>query len=238
MKNEKGLMELVETCGKFEVKNMSFDKVGLTKKQDRMTKLGFKRVGVEMIHKISEKDRLVKLAEHSYIVVRPQDIRNFLSKKVLEYNKLHPEVKKSRESSGLFGSSGWTVLADRVVSAMNGDVRIDHNTDHIAQRPDAKTEIDKSIIFVAPTNDYNNTEKGTIGQYRWTETPIADYKALPPDDALKALEKDQMRGLMDEYTIASVSEIKDPILFGRIKGHEERFFITQWGDDVNLDDLI
>ncbi len=88
------------------------------------------------------------------------------------------------------------------------------------------------------TCDYMSSEDGKIGQYAWKEEKLEDYKGIPPKEALEALKEHQERQVFDYFTIASVKGIKDPLLLGKINGVEDRFFITQWGSDVNLDDIL
>ena len=49
------------------------------------------------------------------------------------------------------------------------------------------------------------------------------------------------RGIFDTFEVAqidSVVEYKDPIVFGRIEGCGDRFFVAEWADDVSITDLI
>jgi hypothetical protein len=45
----------------------------------------------------------------------------------------------------------------------------------------------------------------------------------------------------DSFEIAKIQwkrEIKDPILFGRIDGCPDRFYVSQWDDDVRIEDIL
>lgn len=67
------------------------------------------------------------------------------------------------------------------------------------------------------------------------------YEEIPPAHVLDALEKATELGCFDYFEIAKIQwikEIKDPIVFGRIEGCPDRFFISQWDDDVKIDDLL
>ena len=62
---------------------------------------------------------------------------------------------------------------------------------------------------------------------------------IPPPEVLDALEEALGRKCFDRFEIASIETVKeDPILFGRIDGCPDRFFIAQWDDDVKITDLI
>lgn len=67
------------------------------------------------------------------------------------------------------------------------------------------------------------------------------YNQLPPDNVLEALENAQKDECFDTYEVAKIKwikEVKDPILFGVIEGCSDKFFISQWDDDVKIEDLL
>ena len=71
--------------------------------------------------------------------------------------------------------------------------------------------------------------------------PLETYDQLPPDTVLDALEKAKEDNCFDTFEVAKISwieEIKDPILFGIIEGCSDKFFISQWDDDVKIEDLL
>lgn len=110
--------------------------------------------------------------------------------------------------------------------------------------------------FVTPANIetfQKKLEKETVketGKNQWgiiTEhktlkfTAIKDYPNVPPSEALNALEEAMKVGCFDTFEIASiqfVQKVPDPILFGRVTGCEDRFFIAQWDDDVKIEDIL
>lgn len=66
---------------------------------------------------------------------------------------------------------------------------------------------------------------------------IEDYDRVPPDSVLEALE--YAKKDFDKFEIAYIETVKkDPILFGRIEGCSDRFFIAEWDDDVSLEDIL
>lgn len=69
-------------------------------------------------------------------------------------------------------------------------------------------------------------------------TPIADYPTVPPDDVLTQLEVAHGRECFDAFEIAHIRNVKDPILFGRVDGTPNRFYVAQWETDISIDDLI
>lgn len=72
-------------------------------------------------------------------------------------------------------------------------------------------------------------------------TPIVEYETIPPQTVLDEIEKAQEFNCFDTFeiaTIKSVKEVKDPIVFGRVKGCPDRFYIAQWDDDVKIEDIL
>lgn len=70
---------------------------------------------------------------------------------------------------------------------------------------------------------------------------IEKYGAIPPEETLAKVEQAQKLNIFDRFEIARIDwkeEIIDPIVFGRINECEDYFFISQWDDDVKIEDLI
>jgi hypothetical protein len=72
-------------------------------------------------------------------------------------------------------------------------------------------------------------------------TPIDGYPKIPPQDALQRLEQAMNDNIFDTFEVATIQWIKeviDPIIFGRIEGCPDRFFVAQWDDDVRIEDIV
>jgi hypothetical protein len=72
-------------------------------------------------------------------------------------------------------------------------------------------------------------------------TPLESYDAAPPESVLDALETAIGRNCFDSFEVAhiiTVVKTPDPILFGRINACPDRFYISQWDNDVSIDDLL
>lgn len=69
-------------------------------------------------------------------------------------------------------------------------------------------------------------------------TSLKDYGQVPPDAVLEALEHAQSRECFDSFEVAHIVKVPDPILFGRINNCPDRFFISQWDDDVKIEDIL
>jgi len=82
-----------------------------------------------------------------------------------------------------------------------------------------------------------DTRKG--GDYKTLAfTPVGQYAEVPPANVLDSLETAQGRQCFDTFEVAHIINVKDPILFGRINGCSDRFFIDQWDDDVRIEDIL
>lgn len=69
-------------------------------------------------------------------------------------------------------------------------------------------------------------------------TPVESYDKIPPADVLALMETAVERKCFDKYEVAYIRDVKDPLLFGRIEGCTDRFFIGQWDDDVKIEDIL
>lgn len=69
-------------------------------------------------------------------------------------------------------------------------------------------------------------------------TPISAYEGVPPAEVLTALEEAHAHKCFDSYEVAYIKKVDDPLLFGRIDGCADRFFISQWDNDVKITDIL
>jgi hypothetical protein len=70
---------------------------------------------------------------------------------------------------------------------------------------------------------------------------LEDYEEVPPPDCLLDLKKAKDMNCFDSFEVAKVETVEvrpDPIIFGRINNCVDRFFITQWDDDVKIEDIL
>lgn len=71
--------------------------------------------------------------------------------------------------------------------------------------------------------------------------PVADYDEIPPVHVLDRMKEAKEWGCFDTFTIAKVvgvKEYKDPIVWGKINGVGDLFFISQWDDDVSWEGIM
>ena len=221
-------MELVEKC---EVaKGKSKNNTEAIDRALELEELGFKGVSDELIKKIELGEKLKKIVEYKYIKITEANIKGYLKGKVDRYNREHKK-EKSGNITATFMGQGYTIGREGLsttASPVFGSFLI--GTPSQSKYP-AET-------IQETTNDYYSTSKDTIGKFVWTETPIDQYKTIPPQLTLDTLKTHQDRHIFDYFTIAKVNQMVDPLLLGRIEGVTDRFFLCQWGDDIQVDDLI
>lgn len=218
------LMTLVDQCDR--IKEHKYDDTKAMEFVGELKSLGFKKAADIALSDIEKKAKLAKVSEYHFIKVTNDKIASFLEKKAEKYNESHHWDETKAEQSSVSNESGYFIFS----SSFFGE----------RTKPDTKAIInDKSnFTMLSRTNDYYKNGEGVIGKFEWTETPIAKYKNVPPMEVLDALKLNKSREIFDYFTVAEVAGVKDPLLFGRVKGVKDRFFIAQWGDDVNLDDVV
>ena len=188
--------------------------------QNELEELGFKKISNNILSKIEVKKKINNIAKYKYLKITDLMIHTYLANKVKEYNKIHEKLKTS---SILYGNIQGNELGD-----ISYTYRFSPDPWAILHMsPDNKNN--KITEIVKQTCDYYSGEKMTIGKFVWKECPIEEYESVPPKEVLTKLRMHKDRLLFDYFTIASVENIKDPLLFGRIKETEDRYFIAQWG---------
>jgi hypothetical protein len=87
---------------------------------------------------------------------------------------------------------------------------------------------------------FNKKLKGNISwNYQMLDFQnIEHYEGAPPAEVLTELEKAQALKCFDSYEVGYILEVKDPLLFGRIEGCSDRFFLAQWDDDCKIEDIL
>ena len=134
---------------------------------------------------------------------------------------------------GASGASGEANTGSSARGAAGGSNPIDlQYVHHLAMPPVVLIGISRN------TCDFFSSEEGKIGQFSWREVPLSEYRTLPPQDVLETLKIHQDRKVFDYFAIASVEQIKDPLLLGHVIGSSDRWFIKQWGEDIALEDVL
>jgi hypothetical protein len=73
--------------------------------------------------------------------------------------------------------------------------------------------------------------------------PIQTYATMPPMEVLDLVSKAKATGLFGSFEVGYITDHverrdPDPIVFGKIEGCGDYFFIAQWGDDVKVTDIL
>lgn len=101
---------------------------------------------------------------------------------------------------------------------------------------------DAIVLFNQKLREETTREDIKFNYYKkLTFIKLEDYPKVPPDHVLNALERAQADKLFDLYEIAKIKDVverKDPILFGKINGCSDYFFIAQWDDDVRFEEIL
>jgi hypothetical protein len=98
--------------------------------------------------------------------------------------------------------------------------------------------------FVRPENINRFNDKLRADSYKSGAYKILDfvgiesYKGAPPESVLASLETAQGHNCFDKFEVAYIRDVADPIIFGRIDGCEDRFYIDQWDEDVKIEDIL
>ena len=207
------LMELIDECTPLELNGEKIE--AAAQKARQLNELGFSNAAGMVLSRVNKIAPALKVVPHKFVCVTPDKIRRFLVRKATAYNAKSDSRFENVSVSDYLDQvrkSGWAV------HNQHGSV------------PEAYYEI--------PTVDISRTAPGTIGRFAWREELIRNYDGVPPEPVLAKLAEVKKLNLFDEFTVATVETVHDPLLLGYMKGNDNRWFIAQWGDDVCLDDVI
>ena len=69
-------------------------------------------------------------------------------------------------------------------------------------------------------------------------TPLREWDTTPPEYVLDNVVKAKKLDCFSEFVVAHVQNVPDPIVFGMVKDCKDLFYISQWGDDLKIEDVI
>jgi len=238
--NQGNLMELVETCER-ESENETKVDSGLATAGD-LEKAGMSRAAATLMQELEIKDKKERIAKYGYIKITYEKVKKFLNSKAESYNNTHPKVSECNGGVFMAGNMhGMTISCDPAM-AESQDLWIDGKKHSISTSPPHETqrkrEHRKLISCYAQTNDYYSADNNSIGKFVWQEHELENYPGVPPKHILDAIVEHKSRNVFDYLTIAEVKGLHDPLLLGRLDDIEDAYFITQWGNDIQLDDVI
>lgn len=203
---------------------------------NELRQLGFTKASENILSNLRLKEKINNITKYKYLKITDSMINDYLDTKVKNYNNLH----KTEEPRGMFSYPNSLLSTpvlyphnNLVTYVCNWNIPVTVSNEIRHQKLEKKT-----IIISKLTCDLYSNKKDTIGQFVWKECPVEEYEGIPPKEVLNKLRVHKDRLLFDYFTIASVENIKDPLLFGRITNSTDRYFIAHWGEDVLLDDLI
>jgi hypothetical protein len=227
---EPTLLELVDVC---EPIKETYDKEQTDlEKITELEGLGFRWAADELYRKIELRSKLARLSEFCYIKITDEKIRNFLNNK-MGYDSKNDQGSPMATISGFSGPMGMMGVSGVGVwgtAFINGSIS-DAKPYYDEKKEDKFEQFRKEL--------HNIDSKWVKGDFlQWRESLVEDYKNIPPREVLETFKIHRDRKIFDYFSIASVEKIKDPLLLGRILGCPERFFIAQWGDDIQLDDIL
>lgn len=227
------LMELVNEC--LPPEPLQIDKIknaAALKKAQELDNYGFHFAAGTIRGKIEPEQKMQAIAYHRYIVITPLKIQAFLDRKARAYNDSQPAIKVDKKTSGV------SSMIESFYSFHNPSMHTDEMTQRVVRRDVPATADHMGIRFGSYTMHNQIMREGTIGNFAWKECEIQRYNGIPPQSALDALQLAKERKVFDYFTVAKVEGVKDPLLLGVLQNNEDRFFLSQWGDDVCLDDVI
>lgn len=161
-----------------------------------------------------------------------------MENKQLEKNQIIEEIVQQTEQQTETGSDrlkrlGLTAVATKLSKAEKMKAAYENYLFLSAEKID---RFNKKLM-----NESLTENQRTRAYKRLQFIPLAKYTELPPPNVLEALEKAQNLNCFDTFEIAKIDwirEMKDPILFGVIEGCTDKFFISQWDDDVKVEDIL
>lgn len=92
--------------------------------------------------------------------------------------------------------------------------------------------------FITPEKMQAYRDKLAGQRKRLAVCDFAYYDKIPPLEVLSKIEEAIGLNCFDTISINWVTEIKDPIVFGGIRGCDDLFYIAQWDDDVKIEDIL
>jgi hypothetical protein len=88
-----------------------------------------------------------------------------------------------------------------------------------------------------------HTDPYTYGLYYKTMrfTALEIYQDVPPAEVLQKIREARELKCFDRFevlTLEAQEVTPDPVIFGRIEGDDNRYFVAQWDDDVRIEQIL
>lgn len=153
-------------------------------------------------------------------MVAPQIHENDLKELGFETASQILAEKKIRAKKLMVAYEHYRFVTSDLIDKFNSDLK---------RKTYKEANIDKNGTYSYPTYDMLKFQA------------IRTYTEIPPANVLEDLKLAKSRNCFDEFEIAKVQSVEvrpDPIIFGRIHGCADRFFISQWDNDVKIEDIL
>lgn len=185
---------------------------------ERLKKLGLTRVG-ETLHKKQDMKRRAAVAYEFFRVATPEVIDQFSRR--MEERTLRILIPCPKCHGG-------------------GKEHLFHNENpKILKQMKMRAKITRTPADKCSYCQHTGAQEQVFDRIRFTN--LAEYGKIPPEPCLAQLERAHQRNCFDWFEVADISTVvqrPDPIIFGRINGCEDRFFITQWDTDLDINDIL
>lgn len=226
----KGLMELIETCGLGDAVVVKDGNVG--ERIELLLSVGLVKPAKALQDRVRQTEQLRRVHEDRYIKITDEKINAFLKLKVGAYNR-------RRETE--------PVIKQHITTRLDPSTLIDEIWSNPYQNLLQQYVLGIGINVLGTTThslsirtcDYSNSGPGLIGKFEWKEQTLEEYEGIPPEPVLLSLAEHKRKNLFDYFVVASVQGVPDPIILGRFHQHSDRYYIPgcQWGEDIQMDDL-
>lgn len=134
-------------------------------------------------------------------------------------------------------SLGLTKAAETIEESASLTSKLNHAYQHYRYLPPSAIQRFQERLRSEAITD----ERGAVVYKQLAFTRLDQYPTLPPEAMLLALESAKAHGCFDYFEVAHLETIKklpDPLLLGCITNCADKFFITQWDEDVTITDVL
>ena len=137
---------------------------------------------------------------------------------------------------------GLTAVAEQITQELSLREKLAIAYEHYRYLTPEKVVAFNDKLKKETKQDEGKNPWGQITSYKRTRlTSLNQYGKVPPDAVLDALEAAHAHKCFDEFQVMDLEshrEVPDPILFGKIAGCEDLFYIAQWDTDVKIEDIL
>ena len=199
---------------------------------------GFYKVSKELDEKLTKQLKLSNLATQGYQMLEKKHFEQWLKKikevkpKKTENNGDDSGFWISMDGTSSFYATGYTTTA-------SGTIFIDNSTSVQWNEEEIREVPARNPREIASRRIEMGEKTYEVGI---SEISVEHYNHAPPSEVLKTIRKMKNHNLFDTLVViypTCKEVVKDPLLCGKIDGERDKwFYITEWGNDLKIDDLI